>query len=943
MSLELSFVESFSLAARQPDTLLPNMRAIDGQYSKFLMGRMGPLELILGKGSAAPAVLRKPEGAFVIRGDAGGMYNLCLDKQTLAQVFGHVHPVYQHLVWYPDAASGDFRRINGVPVKSYEPCANGQAALALQQGEAAAAMCSDVITDWAVPAAAAEVHQQQSSCSFELVKSAGGVAPAASACSLACSGASETSAMYSSTAAAAAAATASTSAAAALPSAVTDAATCNKELSCDQPAAKPRFLKPADQLAAPGDDNANPKRRASLHWSSLLVVHTFLAVLGALWWAIDHSLGQLPSMMVNWLCELAQQPLWAWCHHSEAEQPLSNSAGERAGGVQPGQAGTQGRCGRRPRKKQRDQRVRHPTGTAVHFEFIPARLLARIILLAALVCFSCFAAAGAVHATHGLQSELSGTSLQQALFVASRPHHCKPLLSPNQVLASQLVQLPAECFTAAGEADEPDVPWYSPNHTILEALEPYGTHEDPHSSMSPAAALAAAASDCTSRLSQLKHDLLHCVVASIEADIDHSSHNARGGDTTLAFLVLRNGFKVTQYIYSDTDPGVRKVAVHRMHKLQSLHPELLPPAAIQGSLALLPMDIRRVGSEQLTPVVQQFSEQQWLVVGGWPCQDLSLAGHARGMGGSRAQLLHDVVRVIGTLQQLLPDMPPAYLLENVPFQYHKNPSIAQEDFALVSSIIGQPTLLDAAQVGSLAHRARNYWTNLCAPASLAAALRYAERSVNRTVSLALPAHRKAQPVARPDPIPQYPCNQPGQQRAAWPTLMGRSGSYAFRPGQAGSVLDNACPSHPQWTEPTAEEREFALGYLPGSTATEVVTELERRKALGQCMDADSLQVIMAVAKAWWFRSAKTTPLAAQQANISNAAAAAVVDQPVQAQPFSITLTCALTAEIEDNSASPAAASPDIWKDQAVLHLLQSGVMPAGLGVGEKKRVTRRAK
>lgn len=340
-------------------------------------------------------------------------------------------------------------------------------------------------------------------------------------------------------------------------------------------------------------------------------------------------------------------------------------------------------------------------------------------------------------------------------------------------------------------------------------------------------------------------------------------------------MVLRNGFRVTQYIYSDTDTAVRRIATHRMRELQSQYPALLSPTALQGSLALLPMDVRQVGSEQLLALAQQFQQQQWLVVGGWPCQDLSMAGHARGMTGSRAQLLHDVVRIIGTLQQLQPDLPPAYLLENVPFQYHKNHNIATKDFNTVSNIIGQPTLLDAAQVGSLAHRARNYWTNLCAPASLSAALRCAERPANRSVNMALPPHRRAQPVLRPDPVPQFPCNHPGQQRLAWPTLMGKNGSYAFRPGQAGSVLDHASPGQPQWTEPTAEEREFALGYLPGSTAAEGVTELDRRKALGQCMDANALQSIMAVSKAWWFRTANTAPASAQQPNSCTAATAAM--------------------------------------------------------------------
>jgi transposase InsO family protein len=389
-----------------------------------------------------------------------------------------------------------------------------------------------------------------------------------------------------------------------------------------------------------------------------------------------------------------------------------------------------------------------------------------------------------------------------------------------------------------------------------------------------------------------------------------------------------------------TDPSVRKIAMHRIRRLQSLYPELLPPSAIQGSLSLLPMDIRQVVGQQLIDVVQQFPQQQWLVVGGWPCQDLSLAGCARGMSGNRAQLLHDVVRVIGTLQQLSQQLPPAYLLENVAFQHHKDPAIAQGDFALVTSIIGQPVLLDAAQVGSLAHRARNYWTNLCLPVQLSAALSCMQRPANRTVSMVLPAHRKEQPVIRPDPEQQFPCNQPGQQRLAWPTLMGRPGSYAFRPGQAGSVLDHAVPKQPQWTEPTAEEREFPLGYMPCSTATHGVTELERRKALGQCMDANALQVIMATSKAWWFRSAKTSHAAlahAAQTGVCNTIAAA------KEQPFSVTLTCALVAELCDNATSPASGTSDIWKDEATLKVLQSGVFPAGLEARERARVARRVK
>ncbi len=80
--------------------------------------------------------------------------------------------------------------------------------------------------------------------------------------------------------------------------------------------------------------------------------------------------------------------------------------------------------------------------------------------------------------------------------------------------------------------------------------------------------------------------------------------------------------------------------------------------------------------------------------------------------------------------------------------------------------------------------------------------------------MALPTHVGAVPDARSAPAPQLPCNQPGQPGAAWPTLMGTASSYAFRPGQASSVLVYTVTAQPCWTEPTAAETEFALGYLP---------------------------------------------------------------------------------------------------------------------------------
>eukprot|EP00775_Hariotina_reticulata_P015177 gene15177-biopygen2069 len=78
--------------------------------------------------------------------------------------------------------------------------------------------------------------------------------------------------------------------------------------------------------------------------------------------------------------------------------------------------------------------------------------------------------------------------------------------------------------------------------------------------------------------------------------------------------------------------------------------------------------------------------------------DFSLAGPSRGMAAARSRLLSDLVRLIGVLQQLLPEQPPGYLLENVPMQFHKNSVISQQDFQQVTRAIGQPVVLDAAQL-----------------------------------------------------------------------------------------------------------------------------------------------------------------------------------------------------------------------------------------------------
>lgn len=250
---------------------------------------------------------------------------------------------------------------------------------------------------------------------------------------------------------------------------------------------------------------------------------------------------------------------------------------------------------------------------------------------------------------------------------------------------------------------------------------------------------------------------------------------------------LRNGTVVKQYYYIDSSPAARRIAAHRIKHLMALYPTLLQASAVQHAFCM-PQDIRLLTTEHLVSVVAADGQHQWLVVAGWPCQDLSAAGKAAGLQGERSALLHHLVRVIGALQQLQKSLPPAYIIENVPMQFHPDKRIAMRDFNTVVNMIGNPVVLDAAQFGSLAHRVRNFWCNLCTPMQLAAAASQVVRPAGRTVHLALEPGRAPVQVRAADKPPRYCCNTPGTPMQAWPTFVAHPHSYSFRPGMPGSVI-----------------------------------------------------------------------------------------------------------------------------------------------------------
>uniref|UniRef100_A0A383WKL0 Integrase catalytic domain-containing protein n=1 Tax=Tetradesmus obliquus TaxID=3088 RepID=A0A383WKL0_TETOB len=189
--------------------------------------------------------------------------------------------------------------------------------------------------------------------------------------------------------------------------------------------------------------------------------------------------------------------------------------------------------------------------------------------------------------------------------------------------------------------------------------------------------------------------------------------------------------------------------------------------------------------------------------------------------------------------------------------------------------------------------------------------------------------------------------------------MGKQGSYAFRPGQPGSILDVTDTAAAVWDEPTAVEREIALGYAPGSTAAEGLSERERCAALGQCMDANASQAIMASCYAWWFRehgagtaiASAAAPQLQQQwqqqhAPVHSAAAAGVAATATAAPCISSSYPwqhAVYTAAAAQGTIAAGGSSNDIWTDHLALSALQQGQLPAGLSAKERDRIQQRLK
>ena len=146
-----------------------------------------------------------------------------------------------------------------------------------------------------------------------------------------------------------------------------------------------------------------------------------------------------------------------------------------------------------------------------------------------------------------------------------------------------------------------------------------------------------------------------------------------------------------------------------------------------------------------------------------------------------------MVRVLRHLQ-IHQTNPPAYILENV-FLLGDSRAHIMASAQQIRAVLGTAVLLDAAAVGSRAHRPRLWWTNLAPQEWLKRAYNLVQRPSHFTVDDILDSGRQSQRVRHNDRPPLAFVNQIGQPRAALPTLVSFPASHAFRDQGPGLIWD----------------------------------------------------------------------------------------------------------------------------------------------------------
>ncbi|GAX85939.1 hypothetical protein CEUSTIGMA_g13355.t1, partial [Chlamydomonas eustigma] len=425
-----------------------------------------------------------------------------------------------------------------------------------------------------------------------------------------------------------------------------------------------------------------------------------------------------------------------------------------------------------------------------------------------------------------------------------------------------------------------------------------------------------------------------------------------GGMVSGLDCLLRNGVKILlilQYSYCDLSHQARAVAHHRLTQLTVQYPDQLPLEAWSSAFTALPQDVYSITEEHLS-FAGALEEDPILLIAGFECADLSPAGSRRkGLQGSKSSTFYPLLSVLASLQRMRSScaFPLAYLIENTATQYAYGSSRAMKDsFHELCAKIGSPVVLDAANVGSYAHRLRNYWTNLVSSSALQCILDSFERDPDLNLSDVLYT-TNPQICTKTRSYPWCTANVPGKLLKVLPTLVARVDSYAFRSrpdgeGQ-GQVLDEAGNLVPL----TLEERERILGYPTGSTDIPAISFNARHHILGSCFDAFAVSHLIACAFALRFSMVlpDNSYLSSHVSELGGGQLTFDLPNDLLSVVLSGHEFLSLAAQhlAVERQASSTSTDPDIWMDDHTLAFLHDPGMDLSMhSDAERKRILRRA-
>ena len=157
----------------------------------------------------------------------------------------------------------------------------------------------------------------------------------------------------------------------------------------------------------------------------------------------------------------------------------------------------------------------------------------------------------------------------------------------------------------------------------------------------------------------------------------------------------------------------------------------------------------------------------------------------------------------------------------------------------MQGFLGAPILLDAADMGSVAHRVRLYWQNFMTPKVLQAAMPKMMVPTSTFRWIQGPHHVPTKP-GHTDVRLFAPWNIIGQKRICMPTVVSYIRSNAYRPKSDGEPGEGEVfnLAREEWEEPKCQEKKQMMGYMANETECPHASKAKRFIRLGRALDAN---------------------------------------------------------------------------------------------------------